>query len=72
MKIEISKEEVREARKKIGYTQAELASVFNISPTTVYYWEKEGRGLHGGTTRYALNAFFEKKLGEDWKSLIKD
>ncbi len=68
MRKTINAQQIRNARKRANITQAQLAYELGVAPSTVYLWEKEGRGLKEGTTSYALHAFFEKALGANWQN----
>lgn len=51
-----------ECRKEKDITQAELAKVLGLKPTTIASWE-QGKSLPNIQTLYRLAAYYEKTIG---------
>jgi transcriptional regulator with XRE-family HTH domain len=51
-----------ECRKEKNITQAELAKVFDLKPTTVASWE-QGKSLPSIAMLYRLAAYYKKTIG---------
>jgi len=63
--VEQLKEKVRALRKKMGWTQEELAREIGVSLSTVQRWEKKG-GKPTRLARRELERFFqEAKIDSD-------
>jgi len=58
---EYSPEKIAAIRKKFGLSREALASIFNISPTTVQKWE-QGRKKPAGASRKLLNIIERKGI----------
>ena len=58
---EYSPEEIASIRKKFSLSQAALASIFNISPSTVQKWE-QGSKKPAGASRKLLDIIERKGL----------
>ena len=64
--MEQLKEKVRALRKKMGWTQEDLAREIGVSLSTVQRWEKKG-GKPIRLARRELNRLFqEAKIDGDW------
>ncbi len=60
---------IKKLRKRLGVTQAELATLMDVSPTTVAFWE-QGRNRPTDASKVALVAL--RKLGRrDIKRLLE-
>ncbi len=59
---EFSPDKIVSIRKKLKLSQAALASVFNISPSTVQKWE-QGHKKPAGASRKLLDIIERKGLG---------
>ena len=59
---EIIAANIKVYRKKAKITQAELARVFDLKPTTVASWE-QGKSLPSIAMLYRLAAYYKKTIG---------
>jgi DNA-binding transcriptional regulator YiaG len=65
---EITGEQVRAARSKLGISQERMAYELGASVTTVNRWEN-GRTHVTHAYRKILSAYFARRLGQDWREL---
>jgi DNA-binding transcriptional regulator YiaG len=56
--------DIRQARKAAGMTQAQLAYVLGVTPSTVYLWEKGPKAPKSQAHRRRLWAFIGKEVSD--------